>query len=344
MCELFALSSNRSVKINFSWRGFKKRGVINRDGWGIAWYLNNRFAGLTKEPKPTVESSIARLMSEGVISRIVISHVRWASQGDISCVNTHPFVRRLWERDWVFAHNGDVSRIMGNSSYKLELYHPIGQTDSEYAFCYILERLSDSMNKKLDNLVYRLWILLEEIGRYGKFNILLSQGEYLFAYMNREETLYYLLRHPPHHGSAELIDEDYNVKIGEMKSHYEYAAIVATVPLTKEEWNPMKPGSLYVFNNGDLLLTVERGEIKLVLNKLEYDILKTIHKASHSVKFEDLKKVGLTREELREALQKLINKQLLLHNLNNSKESNHARMKYYTNPNFRTLIDKLLYL
>lgn len=257
MCELFGLSSNRAVKISFTWRGFRKRGRIHRDGWGVAWYLDGGLAGLVKEPKPAPESPIARLMVQGVRSRIVISHVRLASQGKISYVNTHPFIRRLRNRDWVFAHNGTVSGIIRNPSYRLEWCHPVGETDSEYAFCYILEKLSGLRDRGLESLAVRLWGLAEEIGRHGKFNFLLSNGEYLFAYMNEEETLHYLLRHPPHQGLIKLLDEDYEVRLEELKAPDEHAAIVATEPLTDEEWDSMNPGTLYVFYNGDLLLTVD---------------------------------------------------------------------------------------
>ena len=186
MCELFALSSNRAVRISFSWRGFRKRGRIHRDGWGVAWYLDSGLVGLVKEPRPSVESPIARLMVRGVKSRIVVSHVRWASKGNISYVNTHPFVRRLWGRDWVFAHNGTLLGLRENSDHELEWCHPIGETDSEHAFCYIFEELSSLQDRGLETLATRLWELADRMGRYGKFNFLLSNGEHLFAYMNRE--------------------------------------------------------------------------------------------------------------------------------------------------------------
>lgn len=80
MCELFALLSNKTVRISFSWRGFRKRGSEHYDGWGIAWYLDSSLAGLVKEPRPAPESPIARIMIQGVRSRIVVSHVRRASR------------------------------------------------------------------------------------------------------------------------------------------------------------------------------------------------------------------------------------------------------------------------
>ena len=65
-------------------------------------------------------------------SRNVIAHIRKATQGEVALENCHPFVRELWGRYWVFAHNGDLKdfhpRLHGS-------FHPVGSTDSELAFC-----------------------------------------------------------------------------------------------------------------------------------------------------------------------------------------------------------------
>ncbi len=343
MCELFALSSNKAVRISFTWRGFRKRGSVHRDGWGVAWYMDGGLAGLVKEPRPAPESPIARLMVQGVRSRIVVSHVRWASQGDISYVNTHPFVRKLWDKDWVFAHNGDVSGIIGEPGYQLEWCHPVGETDSEYAFCYILEKLSGLRNRGLESLAVRLWSLAEEIGRHGKFNFLFSNGEYLFAYMNRRGTLHYLSRHPSHQGPVRLLDEDYEARLEELKAPDEYAAIVATEPLTDEGWSPMNSGTLHVFHNGDILLAVEEGEPRLVLDRLERDALKTIRTAPHSVRLEDLaRSLGLALIEVSRIIQKLRNKGLIRQHSRDNVPPDHPQARYYTNPTLRALIDKAL--
>ena len=343
MCELFALSSNRAVKISFSWRGFRKRGRIHCDGWGVAWYLGNSLVGLVKESRPSVESPIARLMVQGVRSKIVISHVRWASKGDVSYVNTHPFVRRLWGRDWVFAHNGTLLWLDENPDYELEWCHPIGETDSEHAFCYILEELSSLHDRGLENLAIKLWGLADRIGRHGKFNFLLSNGEHLFAYMNREGTLHYLLRHPPHRGVVRLLDEDYEARLEELKAPDEYTAIIATEPLTDEEWNSMTPGKLYVFHNGDLLLTVNSNGPKLVLSSLEYSALKAIRTAPHSVRLGDLaRELGLPVSKTYRVVENLRNKNLIKQHSRDTVTGDHPTARYYTNPELRPLIDKTL--
>lgn len=52
--------------------------------------------------------------------------------------------------------------------------------------------------------------------------------------MNKEDTLHYLLRHPLHTGTVGLLDEDYEVMLGKLKSPDEYAVIIATEPFTDE--------------------------------------------------------------------------------------------------------------
>jgi len=343
MCELFAVSSNKAVRVSFSWRGFRLRGRVHRDGWGIAWYIDRGLAGLVKEPRPSVESPIAKLMVHGVTSRITISHVRWASKGDVSYVNTHPFVRRLWNRDWVFAHNGSLLGLDEKPEYKLGWCHPVGETDSEHAFCYIIERLAGLQDRGLKSLATRLWRLADGIGRLGKFNFLLSNGEYLFAYMNREGTLHYVMRHPPHRGLVRLLDEDYEVRLGEMKAGNEYASIIATKPLTDEEWKPMEPGALYVFYNGDLLVTVDSNGVKLALDTLELKALKAIRSAPHSVKLEDLaRELGIEAGEAYRVIGKLLNKGLIKQDSRDTVPSGNPMARYYTKPGMRPLIDKAI--
>ena len=69
----------------------------------------------------------------------VIAHIRKATQGHVALENCHPFVRELWGRYWVFAHNGDLKdfhpRLHG-------AFRPVGGTDSERAFCWLMQELA----------------------------------------------------------------------------------------------------------------------------------------------------------------------------------------------------------
>ena len=248
-------------------------------------------------------------------------------------------MQRLWDRDWAFAHNGTLLGLDENPDYELEWCHSIGETDSEHVFCYILEELSSLKDRGLENLATKLWELADKIDRNGKFNFILSNGEYLFAYMNKEDTLHYLLRHPPHRGVVRLLDEDYEVTLGELKAPDEYAAIIATEPLTDENWNTMTSGMLYVFYNGDLLLTVDSNGLKLVLDSLEHRALKTIHTAPYSVRLRDIvRELGLPLSEAYRIVEKLRNKTLIKQHSRDTVPGDHLMVRYYTNPELRPLL------
>jgi predicted glutamine amidotransferase len=147
MCELFGLTCNKPVSISFTWRDFMSRGLIHRDGWGVAFYPDGVSVCVIKEPRPSTDSPTAQfLKSSNIIqSRIVISHVRRAGRGVVAYRNTHPFVRELFGREWVFANNGTV---LGDIRYP-RFYKPVSETDSERAFCLILDELRSLRRSQL---------------------------------------------------------------------------------------------------------------------------------------------------------------------------------------------------
>lgn len=118
--------------------------ATGRENWatsrwlGITFYEGKGFRTF-KDPKPSCESKIAELVqSYPIKSCSVISHIRQANRGGVSLENTHPFTRELWGRYWTFAHNGQLSDYHTLDSGR---HRPVGQTDSEKAFCWLLNQL-----------------------------------------------------------------------------------------------------------------------------------------------------------------------------------------------------------
>jgi glutamine amidotransferase len=180
-------------------------------------------------------------------SRNVIAHIRKATQGEVALENCHPFVRELWGRYWVFAHNGDLKdfapRLHGN-------FHPVGDTDSEQAFCWLLQELAKSHASvpSVEELTLTLRELTPQIARHGTFNFLLSNGQALWAHASTQ--LHYVVRQHPF-ATARLSDEDLSVNFAEHTRTSDRVAVVVTAPLTTNEvWTPCPPGELQVFVDG----------------------------------------------------------------------------------------------
>lgn len=254
MCELLGMNCNVATDICFSFTGFQKRGGetgVHADGWGIAFF-EGKGVRLFLDPKPSARSPIAELVRNYPIQSLnVIAHIRKATQGLVSLENTHPFVRELWGQYWVFAHNGNLPQ------FQPELYGgfvPVGNTDSERIFCWLLQSLRIRFNDTpptRDVLFAALHELTDQLAGMGIFNYLLSNGECLFAHCSTE--LNYLIRHSPFN-VAHLKDEDMTVDFSRVTTPNDRVAIIATVPLTDNEpWQAMAPGTLWMFHEGEVV-------------------------------------------------------------------------------------------
>lgn len=250
MCQLLGMNCNVPTDVMFSFAGFAERGGRtdhHGDGWGIAFFEDKGLRHFV-DHQSAAESPIAQLVRHYPIkSRNVISHIRKATQGAVQLQNCHPFVRELWGRYWVFAHNGDLK------DYAPRLhagFHPVGDTDSERAFCWLLQELAKSHADvpPVAELTLTLRELVPQIARHGTFNFLLSNGEALWAHASTN--LCYVLRQHPF-GSASLRDEDLSVNFAEHAAPGDRVAVVVTTPLTTNEaWTTIAPGALQVFVDG----------------------------------------------------------------------------------------------
>ena len=251
MCQLLGMNCATPTDITFSFRGFSQRAGITSDhcdGFGIAFF-EDKACRLFADNQSAVESPIAEFIRNYPIkSRNVIAHIRKATQGKINLENSHPFSRELWGRQWIFAHNGDLH------NFKPELvgrFTPVGNTDSELAFCYLLEQLVKRFGYVEPTLDQVFDVLLEispQIAEYGTFNFCLSNGQALFAYAITK--LHWLVREFPFQ-PAQLIDLDVEVDFSELTTPEDRVAVITTEPLTQNEvWTAFQAGEMILFQHG----------------------------------------------------------------------------------------------
>jgi glutamine amidotransferase len=248
MCQLLGLNANTPTDLVFSFTGFAHRAAEHKDGFGIAFFEG---AGLRLfvDHLSATESPVAAMIRHYPIrSRHIVTHIRKATQGRVALENTHPFVRELWGRYWVFAHNGNLV------DYHPKLhasFHPVGDTDSERAFCWLMQELAKNHARmpSIPDLTQTLAELAPQIARHGTFNFLLSQGEALWAHCSTK--LHYVLRRHPF-PAAQLQDADLTVDFAEHTTPQDRVAVIVTEPLTcNEDWVALAPGELAVFVDGD---------------------------------------------------------------------------------------------
>lgn len=234
MCELFGLSRRHPDLLLHTPLGeFRLRGGVcadNPDGWGVAWRDQDGFQ-LRKAPEAGGRSIAFAALIDQLRTDLLVAHVRKANSPPINTLNnTHPFLHDCCQRHWAFAHNGMVPSIVGLELANTDrVCQPAGETDSEFAFCHLLSHVAQH-DREADHTIDWLSVLggiSELIAHHGKFNFLLSDGEYLIAYGH--DRLHF-------RESADALQA---------------SAWIATEPLGDGAgWIPFAPGELRIYRAG----------------------------------------------------------------------------------------------
>lgn len=251
MCQLLGMNCNVPTDIVFSLTGFQRRGGgtdDHADGWGIAFF-EGKGCRLFLDPDPAAHSQMAQFVRNYPIRSLnVIAHIRKATRGPVALENTHPFMRELWGRYWIFAHNGTLD---GYDKGPRGHYRAVGNTDSEAAFCRLLETLSARFPTAACDartLAQHIEAWAHETARHGAFNFLLSDGTCLYVHCSTR--LCYIERAAPF-TVARLVDADVEVDFSRLTTPEDRVAVIATAPLTANEvWTPLAAGEFAVFEQG----------------------------------------------------------------------------------------------
>ena len=255
MCQLLGMNCATPTDVTFSFTGFAARGGgtdQHADGFGIAFF-EDKACRMMIDNQPAATSPIAELIkSYPIKSKNVIAHIRKATQGVVRLENCHPFIRELWGRHWIFAHNGDLTDY---APFLSGVYQPVGDTDSELAFCTLMQGLRKRFpgsQPPLPELFQTIEGLTRECARHGVFNFLLSNGQALFAHCSTQ--LFYIIRQWPF-STAHLIDADISVDFSQTNHAGDRVSVIATEPLTSNEtWMHFGEGELVMFEEGQPML------------------------------------------------------------------------------------------
>lgn len=262
MCELLAVSSRVPNHVGLALEKLARRGGTegpHREGWGVAFYENSD-ALILKEAGAAANSELAKYIEHHTpASELVVSHIRHATHGDIALRNTHPFSRELGGRVHIFAHNGELSFPEQLSAPSPCRFSPVGDTDSERAFCRLMTELVevwDGAGGRIPTIDARLDAIAAfatEMRRLGPANFLYADSDILVAHGHRRvqpdgqirSPGLHVLEHTCYHPDTALHSPGVTVQ-----SICNETIVVATVPLTEGGWRPLDDGEILVIKSG----------------------------------------------------------------------------------------------
>ncbi len=264
MCELFALSSRLPASVRYSFAEFARRGGVaapHADGWGLAHYADGDVR-LLREPDAAAQSPCTQLLQQTpIVTDLLVSHIRLATRGARLLRNTQPFVRELGGRVHVFAHNGHFDSDRLGDLLRGAVSRPVGDTDSERAFCVLIERMRPLWQAgdgvpPLASRVAVVCALAAELRALGPANFLYADGDALFVHAHRRTQadkritppgLHLLLRRC----SLESARMDVPGLTITAAVPEQAVALVASVPLSAEAgWQPLGEGEVLAIRGG----------------------------------------------------------------------------------------------
>lgn len=231
MCELFGISSAEKWQLNNYLKEFFSHSDEHPNGWGLVCFDGNE-AVIEKEPvKASVSRYLKERLTQPINEKCAFAHIRKATIGNESYKNCHSYsMKDIGGRRWTFIHNGTIFDYKPLESY---LRIQSGDTDSERILLYLIDKINEAqyeLGHKLD--FNERFELLNEIitdMSYGnKLNILLYDGEYMYAHTNYADSLFYLQK-------GDCI-------------------VFSTKPLSKDKWEKMPFTRLLAYREGKFVM------------------------------------------------------------------------------------------
>lgn len=272
MCELLAVCSRFPARINLSFQELACHGGWtgpHRDGWGVAYHDEGEIRML-REGCPAAASPWADLVARADLrSTVVVAHIRLATQGSRALRNTQPFARELGGRMHVFAHNGDLGDRARWARLPLGTFRPIGETDSEHAFCHLLGGLAslwlDSTGlPPLEERLAQIRRFADAIVDLGPSNFVYSDGDTVFVHGDcrrhdgektpRPPGLFALWRN---FAGEEAVVRSSGL-LFESDLRDQQAVLVASTPLSREGWIPLPRYEVLALRGGRLVASAAR--------------------------------------------------------------------------------------
>lgn len=227
-------------------------------GCGFAWYPNDDYASaVIKDPQAQHSSSFVKAVTNWSIFRSTtfFCYMSGASKNP-SQHNTQPFNRSNLDCDWVFMHQGDLDKAK-LEQLKPEQFSkkPIGTTDSEIAFCYLLEMaLKDNVRKlsEFDNT--KLLEYFRILGECGTANIALSDGNTTVIYRGTHSPMdIYFTRITPPYGAISFDSNEISLYFDDPRDQNRTIGIFTTIAFNDGLWEKLDNDHFVVSTRGSIV-------------------------------------------------------------------------------------------
>ena len=248
MCRLFGMHAGRAPAHATMWLltdpdSLAQQSRREADGTGIGVFSPDGSPIVDKQPIAAYQDKAFAVEARELESRTFVAHVRYASTGANTLVNTHPF-----EQDGrLLAHNGVLERLDRLEARLrdlgvVDLVH--GETDSERMFALITAEARRNGGDVGAAVVSALTWIIENLPLYAA-NIVLTTDTGLWALRYPETHPLYVLVRAQGGGEPRLEARTRRISVRSDATAGRGPVIVATEPMDSDpRWRLMGAGEL----------------------------------------------------------------------------------------------------
>ena len=231
MCEMLGMSAKRRRETNATLREFFSNAEQHPHGWGLAKLRLGEAPAIEKEAVKATESAVLRhILDEPIEERTLLAHIRLATIGTMEYANCHPFTAADNSgRIWTLVHNGTMFNGAELNEY---IGIQFGETDSERVLLHLVAMIDKAQVRKGHALDGKerfdvLSAAVADLSKGNKLNLLIYDGEVMYAHTNFRDSLHFL-------------KED-------------GAVTFSTRPLPNGDWRPVPFTRLVAVKDGDFV-------------------------------------------------------------------------------------------
>jgi predicted glutamine amidotransferase len=250
MCRLFGLHAGKNVVTATFWLldapdNLAVQSRKNPDGTGLGVFDGQGRPELRKQPMAAWQDAEFATEAHEMTGTTFVAHVRYATTGSHSVVNTHPFL----QDGRIFAHNGTLGDldVLDNRLREVGTANLVqGQTDSERVFALITASIRQHAGDESAGLLDAMRWLAANVPIYA-VNVLLSTATEVWALRYPEPHELYVL---DRRDGAPARDQEFHLRTDRIRAHSEHlrtrpSMVFATKPMDDDpRWRLLEPGEL----------------------------------------------------------------------------------------------------
>ncbi|QPJ64146.1 MAG: transglutaminase [Candidatus Nitrohelix vancouverensis] len=225
-------------------------------GWGFGWYPNDDYgASIVKDAMAKDSQTLLNALQDGARFRSTNFMCKIKGAGkQYTQHDTQPFRRSFGGYDWLFLHNGqlDYEALSEMYSDPSGLLEPVGKTDSELAFCFLLGQFMAASSKGLADIngaILLAW--LERLDALGSADFVISDGRSMAIYhgKNSKRDLFYH-RALPSEKLPLFESELVSLNLEDPRDSLRTVFMVTSFQFEDSEFQAMEPGRLLIVRRG----------------------------------------------------------------------------------------------